>query len=308
MNHTADTTADTNADTTADITAFFDAGTGSVTHVIADPASGAAAIIDPVLDFDARSARIGTRNAEQVLAHVQARRLKVQWILETHAHADRLSAAAWLKQRCGGRIAVGEHIVEVQATWKRLYHLGDEFVADGRDFDHLLAADETFHIGGLAVQAWWLPGHTRGCVAYVVGDDVFIGDTLFMPDVGSARCDFPGGDARALYRSVRRLLALPPLTRLHLCHDDPPGAPPARAQCWVSTVAEQRAGNIHVHDGMAEDSFVAMREKRDATLGVPALILPALQVNIRAGRLPAAEGNGIAYLKLPLDTVGRASA
>jgi glyoxylase-like metal-dependent hydrolase (beta-lactamase superfamily II) len=299
MNHTADITAD--------ITAFFDAGTGSVTHVVADPASGAAAIIDPVLDFDARSARVGTRNAEQVLAHVQARRLDVQWILETHAHADRLSAAAWLKDRCGGRIAMGEHIVEVQATWKRIFNLGADFAADGHDFDHLFAADETFQIGSLVATAWWVPGHTRGDVAYVVGADVFVGDTLFMPDVGSARCDFPGGDARTLYRSVRRLLALPSETRLHLCHDYPPGTPPSREPRWVCTVAEQRSANVHVHDGIGEDTFVTMREKRDATLAVPALILPSLQINIRAGRLPAAEDNGIAYLKLPLNTVGRAS-
>jgi glyoxylase-like metal-dependent hydrolase (beta-lactamase superfamily II) len=290
----------------ADIAAFFDATTGSVTHVVSDPATRAATVIDPVLDFDARSARVSSRNAAQVLAHVQAERLEVQWILETHAHADRLSAAAWLKERCGGRIATGEHIVEVQTTWKRLYNLGPEFAADGRDFDRLFAADETFLIGTLPVRVEWVPGHTRADLAYAIGADVFVGDTLFMPDVGSARCDFPGGDARTLYRSVRRLLALPPDTRLHLCHDYPPGNPPCRPPRWVCTVAEQRRDNIHVHDGIDEDGFVAMRERRDATLPVPALILPALQVNIRAGRLPAAEDNGIAYLKLPLDTVGTA--
>jgi glyoxylase-like metal-dependent hydrolase (beta-lactamase superfamily II) len=290
-------------DPIADITGFFDPTTGTATHVVACRTSGDAAVIDPVLDYDAKSGRTSTASAGRVLAHLRTHGLRLTWILETHAHADHLSAAFWLREQAGGRIAIGRRIVEAQASFGRLFGLGPDFHPDGRDFDHLLADDEWLHIGQLPMQAWWVPGHTLADMAYVVGSDVFIGDTLFMPDVGSARCDFPGGDARTLYRSLRRLLALPPTTRLHLCHDYPPtGRSTPR---WLSTVAEQRAHNIHVHDGIAEDSFVAMREARDATLAVPTLILPALQVNIRAGRLPAPEASGIAYLRIPLNAIGR---
>jgi glyoxylase-like metal-dependent hydrolase (beta-lactamase superfamily II) len=289
----------------ADITPFFDPATGTLTYVLADPSSGAAAVIDPVLDYDAKSARTGTRSAGLVLAHLRSRGLRLQWILETHAHADHLSAAVWLREQAGGRIAIGARIREVQARFGALFGLGadDGFHPDGRDFDRLLDDDEVLQVGSLAVQAWWVPGHTPADMAFVVGPDVFVGDTLFAPDVGTARCDFPGGSATALYRSIRRLLALPPDTRLHLCHDYPP---PGRGEPRnVTTVAEQRAHNLHVHDGIDEAAFVALREARDATLAPPVLILPSLQVNIRAGRLPEPEANGIAYLRLPLNRIGR---
>lgn len=288
------------------IDAFFDPVTGTVSYVVADPGTRAAALIDPVLDFDIKAARTSTRSADRLLEHVQTHGLNVQWILETHVHADHLSAARVLQRQVGGRIAIGAHIRQVQATFGRLYNLGPEFEPDGRAFDHLFADGEHFAIGTLQAQALHVPGHTPADMAYAVGatpdQAVFIGDTLFMPDVGSARADFPGGDARTLYRSVQRLLALPPATRLFVCHDYPPQG---RTPAWQTTVAAQRAGNIHLHDGIGEDDFVAMRQARDATLDVPALILPALQVNVRAGDLPPAEANGTAYLKLPLNVMGR---
>ena len=228
--------------------------------------------------------------------------LTVQWILETHAHADHLSAARHLQARVGGRIAIGEHIREVQAVFRKLYNLERDFLPDGRQFDHLFRDGETFRIGGLEAEAISVPGHTPACVAYRIGDAVFVGDTLFMPDVGTARADFPGGDAATLYRSIQRLLALPPATRLFVCHDYPPEG---RAPAWETTVAEQRRANLHVHDGVSEAAFVALRQGRDARLEVPTLILPSIQVNIRAGHLPPEEDNGVRYLKIPLDTLGR---
>lgn len=281
----------------ARITTFFDDATSTATHVIVDPATRAAAIVDSVLDFDPKSGRITTHGAERVLEFVRQEGLAVQWHLETHAHADHLSAAPWLQQRLGGRIGIGAGIREVQGVFKRLFNEPD-MATDGRPFDHLFEDGERFSIGSLEARVIATPGHTPACVTYVVGDDAFIGDTLFMPDYGSARCDFPGGDATTLYRSVRKLLALPGHTRLHLCHDYPPEG---RAPAWVSTVAEQRARNVHVHDGIDEAGFVAMRKARDATLAAPRLLLPSLQVNVRAGHLPPPEDNGRRYLKLPIE-------
>lgn len=284
----------------ATIQAFVHGQSSTITYVVSDNATRRAAVIDPVLDFDVKSGRTGTAAADEVLAHLAGHALSVDWILETHAHADHLSAARYLQQRVGGRVAIGEHIREVQATFKRLFNLERAFLPDGSQFDHLFADGETFRIGDLDAQALLVPGHTPADMAYRVGDAVFVGDTLFMPDLGSARADFPGGDARALYRSMRRLLDLPPATRVFVCHDY---APDGRGTRWETTVAEQRARNIHVHDGIEEDTFVAMRTARDATLGMPTLILPAIQVNVRAGHLPPADDNGISYLRIPLNAL-----
>jgi len=279
--------------------AFFDPATSTVTHLVADPATRRAAVIDSVLDYDPKSCRSSTRSADALIEHVRAEGLVVDWLLETHAHADHLSAAPYLQQQLGGRIAIGEHIVAVQRVFKKLFNAAD-MATDGRPFDHLFADGERFMIGSLEASVMHTPGHTSACVSYVVGDDVFIGDTLFMPDYGSARCDFPGGDAAALYASVQRLLALPGATRLHLCHDY---APDGRAPCWVTTVAEQRADNVHLHAGVGEAEFVAMRQARDRTLDKPVLLLPAIQVNVRAGHPPPPEDNGTRYLKLPLNVL-----
>ncbi|WP_431053022.1 MBL fold metallo-hydrolase [Roseateles sp. L2-2] len=284
------------------IAAFHDERTGTVSYVLADPATRQAAIVDPVLDFDLKSGRTATIQADRLLAHVAEAGLTVQWILETHAHADHLSAARYLQAHVGGRIAIGEHIRAVQAVFRKLYNLERDFLPDGRQFDHLFRDGETFMIGGIEAQAMLVPGHTPACMAYRIGDAVFVGDTMFMPDVGTARADFPGGDAATLYRSIRRLLALPPATRLFVCHDYPPAG---RAPAWETTVADQRERNIHVHDGVGEAEFVALRTGRDAQLEVPALILPSIQINIRAGQLPPAEDNGVSYLKIPLNTLSR---
>lgn len=281
---------------------FFDPSTGTVTYVVWANAGRHAAIVDPVLDFDFKSGRTATHSADKVVACVREERLVVEWILETHAHADHLSGARYLQEQLGGRIAIGEHIRQVQATFKKLYNLDHDFLPDGSQFDHLFKDGERFMIGELQAQAMWVPGHTPADMAYVVDDAVFVGDTLFMPDVGTARADFPGGDAHALYHSIRRLLALPPQTRLFVCHDYPPAS---RVAAWETTVAEQRDRNIHVHDGVGEAAYVAMRQARDAVLEVPALILPAIQVNIRAGRLPPPEEDGVSYLKIPLDALGK---
>ncbi len=275
-----------------------------MSYIVTAPASRHAAVIDPVLDFDAKAGRTATAQADRLLAHVREHGIEVQWILETHAHADHLSAARYLQAQVGGRIAIGERIREVQATFKKLYNLERNFLPDGAQFDHLFHDGEVFHIGAVPVQAMWVPGHTPADMAYRMDGSVFVGDTLFMPDVGTARADFPGGDARTLYRSIRRILALPAATRVYVCHDYPPaGRPPA----WCSTVAEQRAANIHVHDGVGEDEFVALRRARDTTLEVPALILPAMQVNIRAGQLPPPERDGVSYLKIPLNALPAAA-
>lgn len=284
------------------VQAFFDDKTCTVSYVVVDNASRSAAIVDPVLDFDFKSGRTTTQQADRLIAHVHEHGLTVQWILETHAHADHLSSARYLQQRLGGRIAIGANITQVQATFKTLFNLERGFLPDGTQFDHLFEDGEVFHIGGVEVRALLVPGHTPADMAYVVDGAVFVGDTLFMPDVGTARADFPGGDAHALYASMQRILALPPETRVFVCHDYPPAG---RAPAWESTVAEQRATNIHVRNGITEAQFVQMRQARDATLDVPTLILPSIQVNIRAGQLPPAEDDGVSYLKIPLNVIGR---
>ena len=280
------------------VQAFFDPATWTVTYVVHDDAS--CAIVDSVLDYDPKSGRTSTASADKVIAFVRSRGLKVEWILETHAHADHLSAAPYLRKELGGRIAIGEQIRTVQGVFKKVFNLEPEFRLDGSQFDHLFADGETFRIGGLTGEAMHVPGHTPADMAYRIGDAVLVGDTLFMPDVGTARCDFPGGDARTLYRSVHRLLSLPGETRLFMCHDYPPRG---RAPQWETSVAEQRAGNIHIHDGVSEDEFVAMRTARDRTLDMPMLILPAIQVNVRAGELPPPEADGRSYLKIPLNAL-----
>jgi len=282
------------------IEAFYDPTTGTVSYVVADVATGAAAIIDPVLDFDFRSGRTQTQSAGLIIGHVRNAGLTVQWILETHAHADHLSSARYIQGQLGGRIAIGENIRQVQAVFKKLYNLERTFLPDGSQFDQLFKDGEVFALGSIEVTALLVPGHTPADMAYVLDETVFVGDTLFMPDVGSARADFPGGDAATLYRSMRRILELPPETRLFVCHDYPP---PGRAARWETTVAEQRANNIHVRDGISEAQFVAMRTARDATLEVPTLILPSIQVNVRAGQLPPPDDNGVSYLRIPLNAL-----
>jgi glyoxylase-like metal-dependent hydrolase (beta-lactamase superfamily II) len=282
------------------IEAFFDEVTGTVSYVVYDEPGGCCAVVDSVLDFDPKSGRTATRSADRIVDFVQRQHLTVQWILETHAHADHLSAAHYLRGKLGGKIAIGAAITQVQGVFKSIFHLEPEFKTDGGQFDHLLRDGETLSIGKLQAWALAVPGHTPACMAYQVGEAVFVGDTLFMPDVGTARCDFPGGDARTLYRSVHRLLGLPPQTRLFMCHDYPPQG---RAPAWETTVAFQRAHNIHVHDGVTEDAFVDLRTRRDATLEMPVLILPAVQVNIRAGALPPPEENGVTYLKIPVNAL-----
>ena len=286
--------------TKASIQAFFDSQTGTVSYLVWDPGSLRAAVIDPVLDYDFKSGHTGTASVDRVLDCVAEHRLQVDWILETHAHADHLSAASHLQERIGGRIAIGEHIRTVQGTFKKLFNLERGFLPDGSQFDHLFKDGETFRIGAIEATALLVPGHTPADMAYLIGGAVFVGDTLFMPDLGSARADFPGGDARQLYASMRRLLDLPPETPVYVCHDYPPASRPAQ---WQTTVAEQRAHNIHVRDGITEDEFVAMRRARDATLEVPTLILPSIQVNVRAGRLPPPDGNGVSYLRIPLNAL-----
>ena len=279
---------------------IFDASTWTVTYVVYEEEGSACSIIDSVLDYDPKSGRTSTESADKVIAFVQEKKLSVQWILETHAHADHLTAAPYLKAHLGGQTAIGDHITAVQHVFKGVFNLEASFQENGMQFDHLLKVDEVFSIGNLTAKALYVPGHTPACVAYQVGDAVFVGDTLFMPDVGTARCDFPGGDAKALYASVQQLLSLPADTRLFMCHDYPPNDRPVAFQ---TTVAEQRAHNIHVHDGVTEAEFVAMRTQRDAGLEMPVLIWPAVQVNIRAGDMPPAEANGLSYLKIPVNAV-----
>jgi glyoxylase-like metal-dependent hydrolase (beta-lactamase superfamily II) len=281
---------------------FFDEKTWTVSYVVSDNATDAAAIVDPVLDFDFKSGRTATIQADKILSYVRDRRLTVQWILETHAHADHLSGARYLQENIGGRIAIGENIRQVQATFRKLYNLEREFLPDGGQFDHLFSDNDVFMIGEVEARALLVPGHTPADMAYVIDGAVFVGDTLFMPDVGSARADFPGGNARTLYRSIRRILDMAPDTPMYVCHDYPPEG---REAAWSTTVAKQRAGNIHVHDGISEQQFVEMRMARDATLEVPTLILPSIQVNIRAGRLPPPEDDGVSYLKIPLNVLGK---
>lgn len=279
---------------------FFDPATWTVSYLVHNGPGSAAAIIDSVLDYDPKSGRTRTTSADKLIDQVKAQGLQVQWILETHAHADHLSAAPYLKKKLGGQIGIGDQITRVQKVFKGIFNLEPEFRLDGSQFDVLLQDDQEFSIGDLTARVLAVPGHTPACVAYQVGDAVFVGDTLFMPDVGTARCDFPGGDASTLYASVQKVLSLPPETRLFMCHDYPPNARPV---AFETTVAEQRAHNIHVHDGVSQADFVEMRTRRDATLEMPALILPAVQVNIRAGDMPPPEANGTAYLKIPINAL-----
>ena len=282
------------------VESFYDGTTGPVSHVVHNGPGSHAAVIDPVLDYDPKSARTRTTSADKLIRFVREHSLKVEWILETHAHADHLSAAKYIKDEVGGKIAIGDRIGKVQGVFKRLFNLESGFAKDGSQFDHLFTGDESFRIGALHARAVFVPGHTPADIAYQIGNMVFVGDTLFMPDVGTARCDFPGGDARTLFRSIRQLLSLPGDTRLFMCHDYPP---PGRAPAWETTVAEQRAHNIHVRDGISEDEFVAMQKKHDAGLDMPVLFLPSIQVNIRAGSMPPVEENGVSYLKLPVNAV-----
>ena len=285
---------------TPSVHGIFDAKTWTVTYVVYEKSGAPCAIIDPVLDYDPKSGRTSHTSADKVIAFVKEQNLSVQWILETHAHADHLSAGSYLKQKLGGKLAIGEHITDVQAVFAGIFNLEPSFKQDGSQFDVLLADEREIPVGELVGRTLFVPGHTPACVAYQFGDAVFVGDTMFMPDVGTARCDFPGGHAGTLYRSVKKLLSLAPDTRLFMCHDYPPND---RAIQFETTVAEQRAHNIHVHEGVTEAQFVELRTKRDATLEMPVLILPAVQINIRAGELPPKESNGVAYVKIPLNVI-----
>ncbi len=279
---------------------FFDTATNTVTYVVHDPASKAAAIIDPVLDFTPRNARISTASADAVLDYVHAQGLDLQYVLETHAHADHLSAAHHIREKTGAPVVIGAHITQVQTIFAGMFE-ADDVVCDGSVFDRLVTDGDELPLGNLTIKVLHTPGHTPACVTYIIGDAAFVGDTVFMPDYGTARADFPGGDARTLYRSIRKILDLPKDTRLFTGHDYPPEARPTPA--WEASVADHRAANIHIHDGVGEDAFVAMREARDATLAAPLLILPSLQVNIRAGNLPPATPAGHVYLRLPVNAI-----
>ncbi len=280
------------------VTGFFDPATNTISYVVADQATEACAVIDSVLDFDYAAGRTSTASADAIITFIEKAGLRLEWQIETHVHADHLSAAPYLKARLGGKIGIGEQICTVQTTFGTIFNADSGFARDGSQFDHLFRDGETYQIGSLTGLALHTPGHTPACMTHVIGDAAFVGDTLFMPDAGSARADFPGGDARTLFRSMRRILTLPPETRLFLCHDYGPNNRDIR---WETTVAAERAENIHVRDGMSEEEFVALREARDRTLDMPRLILPSIQVNMCAGALPPAEENGVAYLKIPLN-------
>jgi glyoxylase-like metal-dependent hydrolase (beta-lactamase superfamily II) len=279
---------------------FFDPETWTYTYVVYEREGAPCAIIDSVLNYDPKSGRTSTKSADEVIAFVKAHQLQVDWILETHAHADHLTAAPYLQSHLGGKLVIGDHITHVQEVFKGVFNLDDSFKADGAQFDHLLKEGESLAFGNLSLKALFVPGHTPACMAYEIGDAIFVGDTLFMPDVGTARCDFPGGDAKTLYRSIQKILSYPGQTKLYMCHDYPPNNRPATG---VSTVADEKANNIHVHDGVTEAQFVQMRTTRDNTLEMPTLILPSIQVNIRAGHFPEAESNGVSYLKIPLNAL-----
>ena len=280
------------------VTAFFDSATSTISYLVSDPETRRAAIIDSVLDYNPHAGRTSTRSADVIREYVGRHDLSIDWHLETHVHADHLTAAVYLREKLGGKIAIGEHVTLVQSEFRDIFNAEAEFVPDGQQFDHLFRDGERFHIGTLEAQVIHTPGHTPACVTYLVGSIAFVGDTLFMPDYGTARCDFPGGDARTLYRSIQKIFQLPPQTALYMCHDYRPGGRPAM---WQTTVAQERAENIHVHDGISEDAFVPMRTTRDKTLDMPVLILPAVQINMRGGHFPPAEPNGIHYLKIPLN-------
>ena len=279
---------------------FFDAPTWTFTHVVYEKPGSQCAIIDSVLNYDPKSGRTSTHSADEVIAFSREQNLKVEWIFETHAHADHLTAAPYIKSHTGGKMAIGEHIQGVQKVFKNIFNLEDTFQANGSQFDYLIKADEQLPLGNLKIQSLFVPGHTPACMAYVIGDAIFVGDTMFMPDVGTARCDFPGGDAKTLYQSVKKILSFPNETRLYMCHDYPPSN---REVEYMTTVGDERKRNIHVHHGISEQDFVAMRTARDATLEMPVLILPSVQVNIRAGEFPPKESNGVSYLKIPLNAL-----
>ena len=281
------------------VKAFFDEATFTASYVVTDPATKAGAIVDSVLDFDQPSGRTSTQTADEIIAYVRAHGLTIDWILETHAHADHLSAAPYLQEKLGGKIAIGQEILTVQNVFGKIFNEGTEFARDGSQFDRLFADGDTFAIGGIPVIVLHVPGHTPADIAYIVGDAVFVGDTMFMPDYGTARADFPGGDARQLFRSIRRLMQLPDETRVFLCHDYK--APNRDEFTWETTILAERVGNVHVHQDVGEEEFAAMRAQRDATLEMPRLILPSIQVNMRAGHFPEPEKNGTRYLKLPLN-------
>ncbi len=284
-----------------EVKGFFDEATYTISYVVRDPETRAAAIIDSVLDYDPKSGRTKTESADAVIAFVKANQLEVQWILETHAHADHLTAAPYLKDRLGGRIGIGAHITDVQTIFGKVFNAETGFRTDGSQFDRLFTDGETFKIGGIEARVMHTPGHTPACLTYVIGNAAFVGDTLFMPDYGTARADFPGGDARTLYRSIQKIFALPEGTRLFMCHDY--GAPGRKEFAWETTVGEERARNVHVKTGTSEEAFVTLREARDKTLDMPVLILPSVQVNMRAGHFPPAEDNGITYLKIPVNAL-----
>lgn len=283
-----------------EVTPFFDADTNTISYVVKDPASPACAVIDSVLDFDYAAGRTAHRAANAIVAFIRAHDLTPTWLIETHVHADHISAAPYIQAQLGGKIGIGDRIVVVQDTFGKVFNEGPAFKRDGSQFDRLFADGDTYAIGGMTAVAWHTPGHTPACMTHLIGDAAFVGDTLFMPDGGTARADFPGGDPRILFHSIKRVLALPPDTRLFMCHDYGPNG---REIGWESTVAEQRAHNIHVHDGIAEDEFVVMRTARDATLGMPRLIMPSIQINMRAGNLPPPEADGHSFLKIPLNAL-----
>ena len=288
-----------NTTTQASVKAFFDPQTWTYTYVVYESEGSACIVIDSVLNYDPKSGRTKTESADEVIAFIKEHRLQLEWILETHAHADHLTAAPYIQEKLGGKIAIGDHITTVQGVFKGVFNL-DDLAVDGSQFDVLIKEGEPISFGNLSFKALYVPGHTPACMAYEIGDSIFVGDTLFMPDVGTARCDFPGGSASNLYRSIQSILKYPPSTKLYMCHDYPPNGRPPEYQ---STVADQKKSNIHVHDGVTEEQFVAMRNKRDAGLEMPVLILPSIQVNIRAGHMPKPEGNGTAYLKIPLNAL-----
>ena len=284
-----------------DVKAFFDPVTHTVTYVACDPSTRKCAIIDSILDYDAVSGRTATTSADAVIAYIRRENLEVEWILETHVHADHFSGAPYLREQLGGTIAIGEHIPDIQRVFARVYNQGEDFKADGSQFGRLFSDGDSFKIGDLSAKVLSVPGHTPACIAYLIDDAIFVGDTLFMPDYGSARCDFPGGDAGELYDSVQKIYALPDETRMFLCHDYKANG--RDYYKWETTIAEQKRSNIHLNSAVSRDEFIAMRTARDKTLGMPKLILPSIQVNIRAGELPKAEGNGVRYLKIPLNAV-----
>ena len=285
----------------AHVEPFFDPATFTYSYVVSDPETRQCAVIDSVLDYDPASGRTSHATAQRLVDYVREQDLKVQWLLETHVHADHLSAAPYLKQQLGGRMAIGDRITVVQNTFGKLFNAGTEFATDGRQFDHLFQDEETFQVGNVPARAIHTPGHTPACMTYVIGDAAFVGDTLFMPDYGTARCDFPGGDARTLYRSIQKLFALPDETRVFMCHDYK--APGRDEFLYETTIAAESEHNVHVHSGISEQQFVDMRTARDATLAMPTLILPSVQINMRGGELPAPESNGTRYLKIPLDVL-----